>query len=238
MKKILILILLFTSFPIYSQTMLNGKYTMAKEKHVIYMAQEIFWFDSSGQFKYIDASDVGIAEGRGFYKIKDKKLTLYFINSDTTTPYVKYDYKISGVKELEDSMIYNLKVIDYDTSDPLVGSLAIISYVDNGKERKLTDAEVDIFGNAILKFSKDFVPVTLKVSYIGYHQFVYDISDNKSRNMDIILNDDLGSFLIYYDENDTLTYEIEYFSNDSFLLKDLKSHYWTFYNKTGEYNDK
>lgn len=241
MRKIILIILILSAIPAYSETKLNGKYTLVKQKDVLYFAQEIFWFDSTGSFKYVEASDIGIGEGKGNYSIVDSKLKLNFVDPDTIMPHVLDDYRLQIEYELKDSVVYKMIVTDYVTDEPLIGAGAFITDVSNESfSKKNSDflGEVDIYGNLIFSIEKRYIPGKLYIVHLGYYDFSYEIKDTKSRNMELKLTNDKYPFQNFFTSSDTLSYDIQFLSNNSFLLKEKHSNYWQLYNKTGEYNDK
>lgn len=151
MKKILILVSLFSFLTIYSQTIKDGFYSTVK-KDVGY-TQEYFHF-SNGNFRYLLFGCTGSFFGMGKYEIKNDSLVLAFEDFD----YDSQKTKIDKIKSQSDFLKLDLKILDRD------GGMPYTNFEVDGKAIGRSDLD----GNFSKLIPKTAEPKILKISWYSY----------------------------------------------------------------------
>lgn len=197
------------------------------------MAQNIFWFDSTGSFKYMNAGDMGYEEGKGKYVINDNILILNFEDPDTTMPDVSNSYVVNNIESLNDSIVYKINVLDQFDSTAMMSAHCSVSDIMDEKYSltrgigKLTD----INGVAHIKILN--LPSKIKVSFIGYYDFIINVDDKFSRDITVYLIADKYPLTYkFYTQGEELGFKFENTTTGQIIINGI------LYNKTGEYNDE
>jgi len=227
-KVLLILfILLFYHQFSFAQKIEPGKYVSVwKYNHftgeTVYNSdygEEITILDSLN-FKFRYRDDITDRRGTGIYKTGKKFLNLEF--DGNTAGFDTSNYRILHSEiPLTDSVSYSIEVKD--------------------KFVKLYGARIEIFksgiallksysnedGAAILKISKAFLPVTIRISYVGYaHTF---INIDSAMNLKIVATMDWPYRIIT--EKKSVTYSIKEVDLDGFYARGGIFSEWTFFKR-------
>lgn len=151
MKKIILILSLFSIIDVYSQTIKEGFYSTIKKD--VGFEKEYFHF-FNGNFRYLIFGCQGSSFGIGKYLIKNDSIVLAFENFD----YDSEKIKIDKIKSLSDSLKLDLKI--FDRSGEIPGA--------NFDIDKKVFGYSDFNGNFVKIIPKSDKLRILKISFIGY----------------------------------------------------------------------
>lgn len=230
MKRILYLLVfvfLFSNQFSFTQKIEPGKYVSVwKYNHftgeTVYNSEygeEITILDSLN-FKFRYRDDITDRRGTGIYKTGKKFLKLEF--DGNTAGFDTSNYRIIHSEiPLTDSVLFNIEV--QDRFEKLYGARIEIFKSGNTLLRSYSNED----GAALIKISKTSLPVSIKISYVGYDHTYINV--DSAKNLNIVVTMDWPYKIIT--ENKSVTYSIKDVDLDGFYASGGIFSEWTFFKR-------
>lgn len=226
MYLLIFILLLFNQYS-FAQKIEPGRYVSVwKYNHftgeTVYNSEygeEITILDSLNfEFRYRD--DITDRRGTGIYKMGKKFLNLEF--DGNTAGFDTSNYKIINSEiTLTDSLLFRIEVQDRFVK--LYG--ARIEIFNSGNSLLNSSSNED--GIALIKISKTSLPVSIKISYVGYgHTY---INVDSAKNLNIVVTMDWPYKIIT--EKKSVTYSIKDVDLDGFYARGGIFSEWTFFKR-------
>lgn len=167
--------------------------------------------------------------GYGNYYIEENKLILSFkkIPADKLVSMTIPEFKIHKENiTKEDNININLNVIENWDNSQLEG--VRINIADSNYNIINDNLKTNDSGYANLKVSKIFLPIIVKVFFVGYEPLEIKITENKDYDVTVILKSYINKF---YKENELREFELQILNPTSFKLENYYANFdWsTFY---------
>lgn len=181
--------------------------------------EEITILDSLN-FKFRYRDDITDRRGTGIYKTGKKFLNLEF--DGNTTGFDTSNYKIihSEISQT-DSVLFNIKV--QDKFMELYG--ARIEILKSGNKLLRSNSNED--GAALIKISKTSLPVSIKITYVGYDHTYINV--DSAKNLNIVVTMDRHYKILT--EKKSVTYSIKDVDLDGFYARGGIFSEWTFFKR-------
>ena len=170
------------------------------------------------EFRYRD--DITDRRGTGIYKMGKKFLNLEF--DGNKAGFDTSNYKISNSEiTLTDSLLFRIEVQDRFVK--LYG--ARIEIFNSGNTLLKSSSNED--GTALIKISKTSLPVSIKISYVGYDHTYINV--DSAKNLNIVVTMDWPYKII--SEKKSVTYSIKDVDLDGFYARGGIFFDWTFFKR-------
>jgi len=157
--------------------------------------------------------------GYGNFKINKNKITLTFcdIPTEKKISLELPEYKIlSFGKTKKDNISIDLTVYENLKNEPLEG--VYINVTDTNNFIITNKIRTNDSGFVKIKIKKRFLPLTVKVFFVGYDHALIPINEPNNYTMEVILKEPINE---YYERDIVKIYNIQFTENDIFKLENL-----------------